>query len=143
MMDIKTEIAAGHKLHRIITPSGVRVIVPDVGNKQLGPQVLAMLQALYSRSKDSCADHIKKAIANAEKFMQQFYVNYGHKSIGQCGTWTVFIEHCSLIAAKAVQQSQFVQWAGMFHSLHQLCRCFVCTAKWWSRNCKSVDETLF
>ena len=35
--------------------------------------------------------------------MANFYVGYGHKSIGDCGTITLFIEGISMLAAKAIQ----------------------------------------
>ncbi len=64
----------------------------------------AMLQALYSRSPASVLDHLKKlAEVGSGKFMSSFYVGYGHKSIGDCGDTTIFIEGVSMLAAKAVQ----------------------------------------
>jgi len=39
----------------------------------------------------------------AEKFMKNFYVGYGHKSIGDCGNATIFVEGVSMLAAKAIQ----------------------------------------
>ena len=39
----------------------------------------------------------------AEKFMASFYVGYGHKSIGDCGSVTIFIEGVSMLVAKAIQ----------------------------------------
>ena len=38
--------------------------------------------------------------------MSTFYVGYGHKSIGDCGTAVVFIEGVSMLAAKAIQDSK-------------------------------------
>jgi len=67
----------------------------------------AMLQALYSRSSDSVTKHIEKVKETGSgKFMEKFYVGYGHKSIGQCGSTTIFFENVSLLAAKAIQDSQ-------------------------------------
>ncbi len=65
-----------------------------------------MLQALYSRSVESALLHIKKAIASGAAFMRSFFVGFGHKSIGDCGTTTVFNEGVSMLAAKAIQDSQ-------------------------------------
>lgn len=68
------------------------------------PEDTAMLQALYSRSPKSVREHLAKVReVGSGNFMQQFYVNYGHKSIGDCGTTTIFIENVSLLAAKAIQ----------------------------------------
>lgn len=67
----------------------------------------AMIQALYSRSSDSVTKHIEKVKETGSgKFMEKFYVGYGHKSIGQCGSTTIFFENVSLLAAKAIQDSQ-------------------------------------
>jgi thymidylate synthase ThyX len=68
------------------------------------PEAIAMLQALYSRDPRSVVEHLKKvAESGPEKFMASYYVGYGHKSIGDCGTTTLFIEQVSLLAAKAIQ----------------------------------------
>jgi len=74
---------------------------------EFDPQTNAMLQALYSRSPKSVAEHVTDIRSKgASNFMEQFYVGYGHKSIGDCGTTTVFIEDVSMLAAKAVQDSR-------------------------------------
>jgi thymidylate synthase ThyX len=70
----------------------------------LNPEDLAMLQALYSRSAASVEEHLEKVKKTGSgKFMSQYYVNYGHKSIADCGSTTMFIEGVSLLAAKAIQ----------------------------------------
>lgn len=70
----------------------------------LKPEANAMLQALYSRSPASVVDHLQKVEEKgADNFMASYYVGYGHKSIGDCGTTTIFIENVSLLAAKAIQ----------------------------------------
>lgn len=70
----------------------------------LTPEDLAMLQALYSRSAESVDVHLEKvAQSGSGKFMSNYYVGYGHKSIADCGSTTMFIEGVSLLAAKAVQ----------------------------------------
>lgn len=64
----------------------------------------AMLQAMYSRSPDSVENHLAKlAKAGSGRFMETFYIGYGHKSIGDCGEVTIFIEGVSMLVAKAVQ----------------------------------------
>lgn len=64
----------------------------------------AMLQALHSRSVGGIKSHIKKlAHSGSGGLMKNFYVGYGHKSIGDCGTVTIFIEGVSMLAAKAIQ----------------------------------------
>ncbi len=70
----------------------------------LPPQTIAMLQSLYSRSPRSVVEHLQQVKeAGSDKFMSQFYVGYGHKSIGDCGTTTIFLEDVSMLAAKAIQ----------------------------------------
>ena len=75
------------------------IVIDDVP-----PEANAMLQALYSRSPKSVKEHLEQVKkVGAEKFMANFYVGYGHKSIGDCGTTSIFIENVSMLVAKAVQ----------------------------------------
>ncbi|MDD3288919.1 MAG: FAD-dependent thymidylate synthase [Alphaproteobacteria bacterium] len=70
------------------------------------PEDLAMLQALYSRSPASVVTHLEKLKQTGSgKFMSQYYVGYGHASIGDCGATTAFIEQVSMLVAKAVQDT--------------------------------------
>ncbi len=70
----------------------------------IGAEETAMLQALHSRSLGGIKEHLETlAERGSEKFMSSFYVGYGHKSIGDCGTTTIFIENVSMLAAKAIQ----------------------------------------
>jgi len=70
------------------------------------PEDLAMLQALYSRSPASVTTHLEKLKATGSgKFMDQYYVGYGHASIGDCGSTTVFVEQVSMLVAKAIQDN--------------------------------------
>jgi thymidylate synthase ThyX len=70
----------------------------------LPPEAVAMLQALYSRSPRSVRTHLEQVRTKGyQKFMADYYVGYGHKSIGDCGTTTICIEHVSMLVAKAVQ----------------------------------------
>lgn len=70
----------------------------------LPPEAVAMLQSLYSRSPRSVREHLIEVNKRGpEKFMSQYYVGYGHKSIGDGGTTTIFIEGVSMLVAKAVQ----------------------------------------
>lgn len=68
------------------------------------PEDVAMLQALYSRSPASVDDHLKKVgKVGSGNFMDKYYIGYGHKSIGDCGTTTIFIEGVTMLTAKAIQ----------------------------------------
>lgn len=71
----------------------------------LPPETVAMLQALYSRSPKSVVEHLKKVKKDPGAFMARYYVGYNHKSIGDCGTTSIFIENVSMIAAKAIQDN--------------------------------------
>lgn len=77
-----------------------KIIVID----DLSPEVIAMLQALYSRSPRSVLEHLSVVKEKGpDKFMSTYYVEYGHKSIGDCGSTTLFIENVSMLVAKAIQ----------------------------------------
>lgn len=83
--------------------SGGMVLVLNTG-AVIGAEAEAMLQALHSRSIGGIKAHLEKlAKSGSEKFMSQYYVGYGHKSIGDCGSTTLFIEGVSMLAAKAIQ----------------------------------------
>lgn len=83
--------------------SGGFVLVLNTEAKIDG-QAEAMLQALHSRSTGGIKSHLQVLKEKgAENFMEQFYVGYGHKSIGDCGSATVFMEGISMLAAKAIQ----------------------------------------
>src|SRR3989344_6854530 len=82
---------------------GGKVIVLDTGSV-IGPEAAAMLQALHSRSIGGLESHLKiLSEKGPDNFMKNFYVGYGHKSIGDCGTGSLFIEGVSMLAAKAIQ----------------------------------------
>ncbi|MDO8463372.1 MAG: FAD-dependent thymidylate synthase [bacterium] len=84
-------------------PGGGMVLVLNTG-AHIPPEAEAMLQALHSRSIGGVAEHLEKLREKgAEEFMAKFYVGYGHKSIGDCGSITMFIEGVSMLAAKAIQ----------------------------------------
>jgi len=71
-----------------------------------GPEATAMLQALYSRSNESARTHLAMVKdRGSAKFMESYYVGYGHASIGDCGTTTLFVEGLSVLACKALQDN--------------------------------------
>ncbi len=92
-------------VHRKISGGG-EVYVLDTG-ATITSESEAMLQALHSRSLGGLKNHLEvleeKGSAN---FMEKFYVGYGHKSIGDCGSTTIFIEGVSMLAAKAIQDNK-------------------------------------
>ncbi|MEI7621683.1 MAG: FAD-dependent thymidylate synthase [Candidatus Moraniibacteriota bacterium] len=98
---METDIFAKHATRQLNT--GGFVLALNVEAKIDG-QAEAMLQALHSRSTGGIESHLKiLAEKGAENFMEKFYVGYGHKSIGDCGSATVFVEGVSMLAAKAIQ----------------------------------------
>jgi len=71
---------------------------------EFNPEDSAMLQALYSRSAASVEQHVDKVKKTGSgKFMESFYVGYGHNSIADCGSTTIFIEDVSTLVTKAFQ----------------------------------------
>jgi thymidylate synthase ThyX len=80
----------------------MRIVIED----EVAPEANAMLQALYSRSAASVVDHLARVQERGfRKFMESYYVGYGHESIGDCGFTTVFIENVSILTCKAVQDT--------------------------------------
>jgi len=70
------------------------------------PQSMAMVQAFYSRSTKSIADRVENMDRDQlRESLKKFYIGYGHRSIGQCGNFTLFIEDVSMFAAKCIQHN--------------------------------------
>ena len=91
------------KHSKVEIEGGGKVIVLDTGST-ISPEADAMLQALHSRSTGGLESHLKiLADKGPDNFMKNFYVGYGHKSIGDCGSATLFIEGVSMLVAKAIQ----------------------------------------
>jgi len=81
-----------------------QIINEAVSRNSMSPEDLAMIQALYSRSPALVASHLEKVRqVGSGKFIDQYFRGYGHASIGDCGTTTVFVEGVSMLAAKAIQ----------------------------------------
>lgn len=77
-----------------------------IRNDMTDPEINAMLQAFYSRSHMGINERIAELGGQPEKIknsLQQYYLGYGHSSIGDCGWTTLYIEGVSLLAAKAIQ----------------------------------------
>jgi len=87
-------------MKKLTNASGATLFLID----DVSPEDLAMLQALYSRSAASVETHMAQVYeTGSARFCEQFMVGYGHKSIADCGSTTMFIEDVSMLAAKAVQ----------------------------------------
>ena len=94
------------KHHETKLDHGGKIVVLDSG-AVLTAEMTAMLQALHSRSTEGIDGHLAVlAERGADKFMSTYYVQYGHKSIGDCGVGVVFIEGISMLAAKSIQDSK-------------------------------------
>lgn len=105
--DITTQTIGKIEVISAKTPAGAEVIFLEDGGAMITPEDEAMLQALYSRSNESVTQHVQKVLkAGSGKFMETYYIGYGHKSIGDCGSATVYIENVSMLAAKALQHNQ-------------------------------------
>lgn len=70
------------------------------------PEVQAMLLAFYSRSYAPIAGRLPDTQESADehkKKLGKYYVEWGHKSVGQLGVTTVWLEGVSQLAAKAIE----------------------------------------
>lgn len=81
----------------------MRVIIPDQFNENV--DAAAMLQAFYSRSHTSILDRLEGDMNKVRESLKKFYINYNHDSIGDCGNLLVFVEGCSMLTAKAIQDN--------------------------------------
>lgn len=98
---MEKDIFAKHAVRQLSTGGFVMALNVEA---KIDGQAEAMLQALHSRSTGGIESHLKILDEKgAENFMEKFYVGYGHKSIGDCGSVTVFVEGVSMLAAKAIQ----------------------------------------
>ncbi len=88
------------------TPSGIHIYILDKW-EVINSEAEAMLQALHSRSVGGLLNHLDLLKKKwADDFMSRFYVGYGHKSIGDCWSMTIFIEGISMLWAKAIQDTK-------------------------------------
>ena len=74
----------------------------------LDPEVRAMIQCFYSRSTMSIKDRVEELGDTEEKIkknLKSYYVGYGHESIADCASITIFFEGISMLAAKAIQNN--------------------------------------
>src|SRR5689334_25206542 len=79
------------------------------------PEVLAYAMAKYSRSALSMKESLKEiSQQKAEKFLNTFYFQYGHRSIADLAHVALAIERLSILAAIAVADEQ--RWDGQERS---------------------------
>lgn len=70
------------------------------------PEVQAMLMAMYSRSYAPIAGRLpsnEESVQQHKEKLGKFYTQYGHKSIGQLGSTSIYLEGVSQLAAKAIE----------------------------------------
>src|ERR1700693_1317836 len=79
------------------------------------PEIQAYAMAKYSRSALSMKESLKEITAQkAEKFLNTFYFQYGHRSIADLAHIALAIEKLSILAAIAVADEQ--RWDGQERS---------------------------
>src|SRR6201988_1025559 len=79
------------------------------------PEVQAYAMAKYSRSALSMKESLKEInTQKAEKFLNTFYFQYGHRSIADLAHVALAIERLSILAAIAVADEQ--RWDGQERS---------------------------
>src|SRR5262249_18489315 len=79
------------------------------------PEIQAYAMAKYSRSALSMKDSLKEITQQkAEKFLNTFYFQYGHRSIADLAHIALAIEKLSILAAIAVADEQ--RWDGQERS---------------------------
>src|SRR5512140_4036445 len=79
------------------------------------PEIQAYAMAKYSRSALSMKESLKESTAQkAEKFLNTFYFQYGHRSIADLAHIAMAIERLSLLAATIVVDEQ--RWDGQERS---------------------------
>lgn len=72
------------------------------------PEVVAMLQAFYSRSSSPIQERLDTLGENVPKIKEalaKWYIGYSHDSIGDTGNVAVFFEGVSMLFAKALQDN--------------------------------------
>lgn len=74
----------------------------------LHPETRAMLQAFYSRSWMGIEERVADLGNSEEKIkenLKKYYIGYGHKSVADLASITIFFEGVSMLAAKAIQDN--------------------------------------
>src|SRR3984893_16329308 len=79
------------------------------------PEIQAYAMAKYSRSALSMKESLREiSQQKAEKFLNTFYFQYGHRSIADLATIALAVERLSILAAIAVADEQ--RWDGQERS---------------------------
>jgi len=111
MSDVMTK---PESIHKSATPPGNRP-VEVFAVYGVEPEVQAYAMAKYSRSALSMKESLKEITSQkAEKFLNTFYFQYGHRSIADLAHIALAIEKLSILAAIAVADEQ--RWDGQERS---------------------------
>src|SRR5271154_2879573 len=96
-------------------PSSAKPAVEVFAVYGVEPEVQAYAMAKYSRSALSMKESLKEiSTQKAEKFLNTFYFQYGHRSIADLAHIAMAVEKLSILAAIAVADEQ--RWDGQERS---------------------------
>jgi thymidylate synthase ThyX len=108
---ISTETTTAHHA----TPSTAEPSVEVFAVYGVEPEIQAYAMAKYSRSSLSMKESLREITAQkAEKFLNTFYFQYGHRSIADLAHIALAIERLSILAAIVVADEQ--RWDGQERS---------------------------
>jgi len=110
MHEVAEAVSSAHADSSLNTPSVEVYAVYGVE-----PEIQAYAMAKYSRSALSMKESLKEiSQQKAEKFLNTFYFQYGHRSIADLAHIALAIEKLSILAAIAVADEQ--RWDGQERS---------------------------
>ena len=108
---ISTEPTASHPVSTLASETSVEVFAVY----GVEPEIQAYAMAKYSRSSLSMKESLKEITAQrAEKFLNTYYFQYGHRSIADLAHIALAIERLSILAAIVVADEQ--RWDGQERS---------------------------
>src|ERR1700690_3066288 len=108
---ISTEPSASHSVTNRAPDTSVQVFAVY----GVEPEIQAYAMAKYSRSSLSMKESLREITAQkAEKFLNTFYFQYGHRSIADLAQLALAIERLSILAAIVVADEQ--RWDGQERS---------------------------
>jgi len=110
-----SEVMTNPPAHTALVPSPDESAVEVFAVYGVEPEVQAYAMARYSRSALSMKEALKEITRQkAEKFLNTFYFQYGHRSIADLAHIALAIEKLSVLAAIAVADEQ--RWDGQERS---------------------------
>src|SRR5580658_10216248 len=115
-----SEVISTEPTSATTTPSTVSISAPEPSVEVFAvygvePEIQAYAMAKYSRSSLSMKESLKEiTLQKAEKLLNTFYFQYGHRSIADLAHIALAIERLSLLAAIVVADEQ--RWDGQERS---------------------------